>query len=266
MSEPVIGVNVDDFRRGTKEALRLAASLDFHAIELATVQGDVAPRNLTSSGRRHLAHFVDGLGLQMTSLVADTPGLRLTDPQTVAERVERTCQILELAADLKVPVVTASAGAITHPDTGEASPLALEALRRIGEFADTRGTIYAIRPSYEAGDRLVHVLTGLACPSIGVGLDPAAMVMTGANPMARIEQFIEQVVAVQARDGTVGGAERTGHEAPLGEGDVDWTTLLAVLSAAEYRRPYVLRRSESANPVKDIQYARDTLAQMLPPA
>lgn len=266
MREHVIGVNIDDFRRGTKDALRLAGSLDFSAVELATVAGDIAPEHLTSSGRRHLAHFIRGLGLQLTSLAADMPGLRLTDPGTADECVERTCHVLELAADLKVPVVTASLGAITHPDTGEPSPLALEALRRIGEFADSRGTIYAIRPSYDAGDRLVDILAALACPSIGVGLDPAALVMTGANPLARLERFIEQVVAVQARDGTVGRDQHAGHEAPLGEGDVDWMTLLAMLTAAEYRRPYILRRRESANPTDDLRHARDSLKGMLPPA
>lgn len=265
MSESVIGVNIDDFRRGTKEALRLAASMSFHAVELAAVEGDVAPRALSSSGRRHLSRFVGGLGLQLTSLVADLPGLRLTDPRTVGERVERTCEVLELAADLRVPVVTAAAGALTHPETGAPSPLAMEALSKIVEFADSRGTVYALRPSHDAGDRIVRVLKALDCRALGLGIDPAEMVMSGSNPLACIEQFIERVVAVQARDGTLGGGDRSGQEAALGEGDVDWTALLAVLDAAEYRRPYVLRRTESANPAHDIQHARQTFTRMLPP-
>ncbi|GAG18117.1 unnamed protein product, partial [marine sediment metagenome] len=235
MSKPDIGVDVDDFRLPTKESLRKAADLAFRTVELATVAGDVAPSNLSSSGRRHLFRYVDGLGLRLAALVGDMPRLRLTDAHTVDERVERTCRILDLAADLNVPLVTASTGALTHPETGEPSVEAVSALRRIGEYADLRGIAYALRPSYDSGERIVRVLDELRCPSIRVCLDPAAMVMTGANPLSRIEQFVEQVALLHARDSTAGLAERTGHETRLGEGEVDLVGVLAVLDAAEYR-------------------------------
>ena len=45
----------------------------------------------------------------------------------------------------------------------------------------SRGVIYAMRPSRDFGDRLVGVLDALRCPSIHVGLDPAAMVMSGVT-------------------------------------------------------------------------------------
>ncbi|MFQ5589915.1 MAG: sugar phosphate isomerase/epimerase family protein [Phycisphaerae bacterium] len=260
---PLVGINIDDVRRGIKPGLRLASSLGFPVVELTTVAGDLAPSNLSLSGRRHLRRIVDGLGLQLASLAADFPQLRFSDPRTVGERVERSCEVIELAADLKVPVVTASAGRLTVPNTREPSPLVLEALRRIGEFADSRGTIFGIRPSYDGGDRLVGVMDNLACPFVGVGLDPAALVMTGADPLERIERFVEQIVAVQARDGTVGGGELAGHETPLGDGDVDWPTLLAVLRAAEYRRPFIVRRTGSANPGPDLLAACDALKRML---
>ncbi|UCE61462.1 MAG: sugar phosphate isomerase/epimerase [Phycisphaerales bacterium] len=263
MSEPTIGVDVDDLRLGVKSGLRTASALEFRSVELATVAGEVAPANLSSSGRRHLSHFVKSLGLELSSLTADIPGLRIADPSTVGERVERTCQIIELAADLNVPVVSASLGAITHPDTQEPSPHALDALRRIGEFADSRGRVYALRPSVDSCDQLAGVLDLLNCPALGVSFDPAGMIMVGTNPFSSIERLIEQIAVIQARDGTVGGTERTGHETPLGEGDVDWESVLAVLRAAEYDSPLVLRRTDSQRPIEDIQRARDVLTRML---
>lgn len=263
MTGPTIGVDVDDFRLPTKQGLRKAADLAFRAVELATVAGDVAPSNLSSSGRRALWRYTDGLGLRMAALVADLPGLRLTDPRTVDERVERTCGILELAADLKVPVVTASAGALTHPDTGEPSPPAVDALKLIGEYADSRGLVYALRPSYDSGDRMVRVLAELGCPSIRVCLDPAAMAMAGANPMSLIERLADQIAFVYARDGTAGLSERTGHETRLGEGDVDLVGVLATLSAVDYTGPYILRRTDSQTPIADLQDARDMLSRLL---
>ncbi|MGB2987969.1 MAG: sugar phosphate isomerase/epimerase family protein [Phycisphaerae bacterium] len=265
MNRHTIGVDVDDFRLPTKDALRKAAELSLHAVELATVAGDVMPSSLSSSGRRHLSRYVDGLGLRMAVLVADLPGLRLTDSRTVDERVERTCEILELAADLRVPVVTAAAGALTHPETGEPSPTGLAALERIGEWADVRGVVYALRPSYDTSERLVDVLDKLRCPSIRVCLDPAAMVMTGANPMSVIERFPDQIALMHARDAAAGLAERAGRETRLGEGEVDLIGILAALSAAEYTGPYILRRTDSQNPTADIENARDVLRRLLPP-
>ncbi len=263
MQDAPIGVNVDDFRLTLKKALRHAAALEMRVVEFATVAGELSPSSLSGSGRRHLARLVDGLGMRVTSLVADIPGLRLTDPHTVDEKVARTCQVIELAADMNVPTVTASLGAVTHPDTGEHSPHAIEALRRIGEFADSRGTLYAVSPSHDSGERLVGLFDELACDAIRIGFDPAVMVMTGANPLAAIERFVEKVVGVQARDGSAGGSRSAGREMPMGEGDVDWTSVLATLKTADFQGPYILRRTESVTPIEDIIRARDVLADMV---
>lgn len=265
MSQPNIGVDVDDLRLHVKDGLRKASELGFRTVELATVRGDLEPSSLSSSGRRHLSRYVDGLGLRMAALVADLPGLRLADPSTVDEHVEATCRILELARDLEVPVVTASAGALTHPETGEPFPNPIEALKRIGEYADSRGVLYALRPAYDGGDRIARVLDELGCPSIRICLDPAAMVMAGANPLSVIEQLGSQITLMHARDGTAGMLERTGHETRLGEGEVDLISVLAMLSAADYAGSYVLRRTDSQTPIEDIASARDDLARLLAP-
>ena len=263
MGTQAIGVDVDDFRLPPKEALRRASELAFRAVEFATVSGDLAPANLSASGRRHLARYVDGLGLRVAALTADIPGLRLTDPKTVSERVARTCQIIELAADLHVPVVTASAGAMTHPETGLPSPLAVEALQEIGEFADSRGTMYALRPSYDNDERLARIFEAVRCPSLGVGHDAAALVMAGTNPIQVIGRFGDQIPIVHVRDGTAGVSERAGHETRLGEGDVDLASVLAALAAVDYAGPYVIRRTDSPLPIVDIQHGRDLLTGIL---
>ena len=265
MTTPPIGVDVDDFRLPPKEALRQASELAFRMVEFATVSGEIAPPNLSTSGRRHLSRYVDGLGLQIAALTADIPGLRLTDPKTVSERVARTCQIIELAADLRVPVVTASIGAVTHPETGDPSALAVEALREIGEFADSRGTIYALRPSHDGDERVARLFNEIRCPSIGVGHDAAALVMAGANPIPFIGRFGDRIPLVHVRDGTVGASDRAGHETRIGEGDVDLASVLAALDAVGYAGSYVIRRTDSPSPIADIQLGRDVLTGMLPP-
>ena len=269
MTRLEVGVDIDDFRLGTKEGLRRAADLHFRVIEMATVEGELAPNQLSSSGRRHLARFVKGQGLRLGALVADIPGLHLGDSRTVDERVERTLEIIDLAKDMDVPVVTSATGALTQSEEGTPLPCALEALGRIGEFADSRGIRYAIRPSLDSGDRVADVLGALGCPSIWLGLDPAAMVMTGANPLASIERLMDRITLLHARDATAGCMSRTndyarpGHETRLGEGEVDLLGLFAALRDSDYRGACILRRTDSKTPTEDLQAARSTIQRFL---
>ena len=263
MRTHLLGVDVDDLHLPIKDAFRKAAELKFNVVELPAVMGEAAPRNLSSSGRRHLARYVEGLGLGVAALAADMPALRLTDTSTVDERVARTCEIIDLAKDLSVKIVTAAVGALTHPETGGPSSPAVEALRRIGEYADTRGVAYAIRPTHDSGDRVARVLDELSCPSIQIGLDPAAMVMSGVNPFDALKRFADRVALLHVRDATTGLTHRPGREARFGEGDVDFVGILAMLEVAEYRGTFIVRRTESPRPIPEIQAARDAVVRML---
>ncbi len=261
MRPHLIGVDVDDLRLPIKDAFQKAVELAFDVVELPAAVGETAPRSLSSSGRRHLARYVEGLGLSVSALAADMPGLRLTDSNAVDERVTRTREIIDLAKDLKVRVVTASVGALTQPASGDLFPSAAEALRRIGEYADARGVVYAIRPSQDSGDRVVRMLDELGCPSILVGLDPAALVMNGVNPLDAVARFADRVALLHARDATAGLTDRQGRETRLGEGEVDLAGILAVLEAAEYRGAYIVRRHDTPHPIAELYEARETLAR-----
>lgn len=265
----IVGVDIDDLHTDVKVAVRAARELQFQMIEAGAVTGDLTPRSLSESGRRHFRRFVEGSGLRLGALTADMPNLRLTDEKAIEQRVERTCEILTLARDLGISVVSAGVGALTHPETSEPSPTAIDGLRRIGEFADRRGVRFALRPGHDAGERIVRVLTALACPSIGVCLDPAALVMSGANPLASIERYLRQLALVHARDATAGLAARgedevhAGHETSLGAGDVDLSGLLHSLREGDYHEPIILRRKESLNPMSDLSTDRTALLDLM---
>jgi sugar phosphate isomerase/epimerase len=266
MKEQAIGVDIDDLRIPAKEAIRTAGDLGFNAVELPAATGDLSPPNLSSSGRRHLLRYLKDLGLSLAALGADMPGSRFTDPGSADMRIEKTRAILELATELRTHVVTASVGALTHPDTGEPSPTALEALAQIGDHADLLGTSFAIRPSYDSADRLARILDALGCPALKIGLDPAAMVMAGINPLSVIEHFPDQIAIVHARDATVGGAHRSGRETSFGEGEVDLATVYAMLEASEYEGTHILRRTDSQSPVADLAKGREALLKYVKPA
>ncbi|MHC5111437.1 MAG: sugar phosphate isomerase/epimerase family protein [Planctomycetota bacterium] len=259
----VIGVNLDDMGVDTKTALSHASRLAVNAVEMATVAGDVAAWKLTSSGRRHLARMASHLGLRIESLVADMPGMRWVDPGVVDERVERTMQVIQLARDMDVPHVSSSLGAIKDESDSDFSPMALDALRKVADFAESRGVGFCVRPSYGGGSTLKALLSELDFSSVKVCLDPAAMVITGNNPLGSFDAWAERVAVFHARDGMAGNLERLGHEVRLGEGEVDLTGTLHALREAEYRGAYVLRRQESPSALADLSDAKAMLTDLL---
>ena len=152
-----------------------------------------------------MSRFVEGFGLSIASRVADFPGKRLTDPLSVDRRVTCTKDIIELAFDLHVGVVTTSLGAVAHPETGEPAPLAVQALRALGEYADARGVLLAVRPTSDNAERTASLLAEVACPAGIVGLAPSAQVMAGPYPLALLDP--------------TGGRIPTSHSADRGVGD-----------------------------------------------
>ena len=265
MHIPPIGVNIDDLRISPKKAFRTAFELQFRTIEFGAGEGDLSPTALTGSGRRHVSRLVEGLGLSIASLVANWPGMRLTDPKSVDGCVERTRDIIDLAADLHVPIVATSLGAETHPETGQPSPLAVQALRALGEHADARRLLLAVLPTCDNGERTASLLAEVACPAVVVGIDPGAQVMVGHNPVAVIERADGRIPIMYARDGVVGDSRQAGCETRFGDGDVDMIGVLAALDGTDYHGPYIVRRIQSETPIEDLQIGRDRLEKMLSP-
>ncbi|RJP39705.1 MAG: sugar phosphate isomerase/epimerase [Phycisphaerales bacterium] len=264
MTDLKLGIDIDDLRLDPRRGFTRAAELGFRAVEVATVAGELAPANLTHSARRHLSRFVRALGLDFTALVGDMPArLRLTDPATNAEVVDRLRDVLILARDLRVPIVTTSVSALTHPGTGEPSSHAIDALRQIADDADRTGTIFALRPAGDSAERLARLLDDLNCPAVRICLDPAAMVMSGQDPGAVLTSAADQVVLSHLRDGTAGSSEHAGAETALGEGEVDLLGHLMLLDVGEYHGPHILRRRCGDRPEGDLQAAKEYVESLL---
>lgn len=271
MADARIGIDIGDLKAPAKRALSLASELRFRNVELPAGVGDLTPEQLSDSGRRHLRRYLEGLGLSASALTGDMPGLSFAASSSMDERIARTIRVLDLARDLGVACVTSAGGAVADAKSGEPLAGAVEALRSIGEAADVRGVRFALRPTHDGGEGVTRVLERVACPSLSVCLDPGAMVMRGQNPLERIEHFAEKISLFHARDAAAGsvdpgsGEVHLGHEAAIGEGDVDFVGLLATLSAADYGGALILRRTQSVSPAEDLSYSRDRLQQLLPP-
>lgn len=250
-----IGVDVDDFRLPVKDAVPKAAELGFRAVEMGLAYPELAPRELSESTARHFMRFVRNQGLSLAALTADFPGLRLTDPARVEERVDRTRAVLDAAAMMRVPIVTAAVSALTHPQSGEPSAHAVDALRQIAADAGRRGVVFALRPTTDTAEHIARIIQTINSASVRICLDPAALLMSGNDPSSLLSALPQEIVLSHARDATAGGQERSGTETALGEGDVDWLGHLMLLDAAGYHGPHIVRRTSSQRPSHDLAAA-----------
>lgn len=87
MERSRLGLDLGDLRLPAKEAIRAASELSMSTIEIPSAAGELSPEHLSSTGRRHLARYVAGLGLDIAALRADVPGAHFTDPAGAELRV-----------------------------------------------------------------------------------------------------------------------------------------------------------------------------------
>ena len=246
-----IGLRANDLRTDVKNAISQARRLAFSALELGVDSGEVTPDALSESGRRHLARLVRSEGLSLAALASDARGVGIADPGSVDELVNRTGSALRLAGDMGVSLFSHDVGEILSLSDAERAT-AVEALRALAEQAERFGTVYAIRSRAGAPDEVSRLVKTVDCPLVRVAIDPAALLMSGFDPLESLGGFGEQLVLAYVRDATRGSAEHVGHETALGQGRLELDAYLAGVDAAGCGSAPILRRTDTANPVGDL--------------
>jgi sugar phosphate isomerase/epimerase len=263
MERSQLGVAIIDLGMGIRDALRRAASAGFGAVELNSATGDTAARELSQSGRRHLALKVRSAGMTPAALDAEVRGTALTDPRHVAARIDIISASLQMAREIGARVVTSSLG----PTASLAElDLAAEALREIGDHADRTGTLFAVQTTDVQPESLSTLLEDLDCPALGVCFDPAGILIEGLDPLDCAGRFADNIMLSHIRDAVPGGPNARGREAELGTGRIEFQALLALLAVAGYRGPHVLRRFDAVWSMPRLTRARSYLESAAMPS
>lgn len=254
---------MDDFGLGPKRGLRQAAHLGYGAVELDATRGDVDPTALSQTGVRHLRKLVEGLGLELATLGGQLGGSGLADPATVDERIDRTRRVLELAARLRVPVVTTHLGPVPDDPNDRRRQSIIEAVQHLGEHADRTDTFLAVQAAHSAPTVLRDLLDEIDCPMIRVCYDPGGLLQFGHDPVTGAGDLADYVVASHLRDATPATSTSAGHEVRMGTGQVNFLACLAALEQGDYVGPQIVRRTDAADPIADIAAAKQYLDNLL---
>lgn len=184
-------------RRGAPDPraeLLAAASIGYRAVQLDAASPGLRPRELDRSARRDLAALLRRLQLHFAGVDLWIPPEHLVDPAHAERAIAAIEQGISLVADLDT---------LVGPN----------------DLGVDRGRVVCVRPPEKLGsDTISHLssvagkfgvrLVDFAYPSpfavgegaIGQGIDPAALLATGADPVAAVSTLTAAPAAVRLTD------------------------------------------------------------------
>lgn len=274
-----IGVLLDSFRLGWREALPVAAKLGVKGIQVYATQGELAPENLSVADRQEFKQAVADQGLVISALCGDL-GRGFGNAELNPELVEKSERILDLAKELGTDVVTTHIGVVPESADHPRYKIMQDACFQLSRYADQLGAHFAVETGPETALRLKGFLDSLGSRGVAVNFDPANLVMvTGDDPVQGVYTLKDYIVHTHAKDGhkllerdpeiiygIVKDAVKNGpafEELPLGDGNVDFPGWLKALDEIGYHGFLTIEREVGDDPAEDIRRAVSFLNQQM---
>jgi sugar phosphate isomerase/epimerase len=247
MNKRKIGVMIESFRLGVRPGMEKAAEIGADGFQIYVTKGEMAPENMTPSGRKDFKRFVADKGLVVSALCADY-GKGFLDAQRNDELVAKSKKCVDLAVDLGTGVITTHIGKLPD-DTGDPRYMAcVEAVSKLAEYAADRGISFATETGPESPQALKEFLDRIDSPGIKANYDPANFCMAGFDQLGGVEILRDYIVHTHAKDGLAGKMK----EVPLGEGDVDLPKWVRLLDGIGYDGFLTIEREVGGDPVGDV--------------
>lgn len=274
MNNRLIGVMADSLRLPFEESIIECARMKADGIQLYAVSDEMlsAPINILKQKR----DFIHANGLQISALCGDLGGHGFSRKEGLAERIETSKHIVDMAVAMDCNIVTTHIGVVPEDTACETYHIMQEACGILGEYAHKNGARFAIETGPEPSIRLKHFLDSLGEHGMAVNMDPANLVMVvGEDPVEAVYNLKDYIVHTHAKDGIMlkktdpkiiydffaeGGIgdlrlEEYFLETPLGQGHVNFEKYLAALKEIGYNGYLTIEREIGANPIRDIKEA-----------
>jgi sugar phosphate isomerase/epimerase len=158
-------------------------------------------------------------------------------PKELRER--RVADILggaALAERLGVKDIITHIGYLPDDPTNTTHVEVVEAARYICQTIAERGQYFLFETGEMIPTTLIRFMTEIGCDNVGVNFDPANLIINGrANPTDAARRLAPYIRGMHAKDAVhpIGTAPK-GREVKIGEGAVDFTSILSILKEAGY--------------------------------
>lgn len=224
LSVSLSGVTSPGGTRDARELLAWVKGLGVRWVQLdATMQG-TRPRDLDRSARRDLASVIRRSELGLSGLDLFIPPRHLVEKENVDRAVTATTGAIELAGELRLLIGT------------EPPPVAMELPADLPSDVRAQIESTAARVGVMVADHTRPAPALRSDSSIGVGIDPAAMLAGGEDVFDALTKL--RGAPLEARLSDTSGGARVVAGSPNGK--LDLVEYAAALGVAGYRRPLVI--------------------------
>jgi sugar phosphate isomerase/epimerase len=239
-----------------RQALESAARLGAHGVQVDAA-GELAPDQLSQTGRRHLKHLISSYGLELVAI--GFPTRRGFDAlERLEARVAAAVKTLQLAGALGVPMIVNPLGAI--PEERDKHTHFFDAVDTIHREALRVGSRFAIETGWESPQRLAGFLAERDRTGLAINFDAGNLLARGHNVYEAVTALAAHIIGVHVKDVVRTGATVSGFlEVPLGEGEIDWPRLIGELESIGYHGYYTVEREAGENRLRDVTAAVDYL-------
>lgn len=227
-----------------RQCLSKIAELGFSAVQIDATLPSLRPRELDITARRDLLATIRREGLSLAGVDFFIPAEHYSTPEHVDRAVHSATLACVLAGDLdRVPL------SLNLP-LQNADPAILQTLF---EQADINGISVAIHDETQI-EQLMQWQLREAPPHAGAGLDPAALLIRGKDPVKTTQQLAGSLRIARLSDASTGQSD--GTRQIVGTGSLDIMTYRLSIDLAPQRiGPVVLDLRGLRSPIQAMQAA-----------
>lgn len=173
-------------------------------------------------------------------------------------------QIVNIAADLGLKLVTFHAGFLPHEESDPGFAKLFQRISQIADLFSQRGISLGFETGQETAETLSQFLTKLNRPTVGVNFDPANMILYAkGDPIAALRTLSPWLKQCHIKDANLTQTPGTwGEEVVVGTGQVDWSAFFALLRTLNFTGDCCIEREAGSQRIADIRTARDHVAKL----
>jgi len=257
-----ISVAIKAFSMEMRRAIDQAMELGAQGIQV-DLRTDLLADHYGASARRQLLHVLSERNLQLAS-----GHFPLRNPIAAKEHLGPRLAALEsaitFASKLKIRTLTLRAGRIPDAEQDDDGFRALQSI--ISDLAaqgNRQGVTLCLLPCGESAVQIRQFIESIKSGPVMVDADLSSWVMNRQSVVTQLRELHDLIGHVEIRD-AIRDVDGRGREVPVGEGEIDWNEVVALLNEMSYTGWLNVDRYEGTDRRGDISRGVSYLKKRLP--
>jgi len=267
-----IGIYVDLDSNGVDSTFERISKLGFSSCELYTdrYESDMI-EPLKAAMKKYnmevLALFTLGPGPTTWDFYQGQENIGLVCREYREARVQAIMQLSDLAKACGIKMVETHVGYIPENPNDPNYSETIEALKRIVSYCAKSGQIFLYHAGQESPTTALRAIRDVGFENQGIGMDTANLIMYDrGHPFHALDVYGKYVKIVSCKDGVYPVDPRNlGREVQIGQGKVDFPSLIRKLKGTGYKGPVIIEREGAAEGQweKDVCQSREFLEKLI---